>query len=91
MSGTKKILVCLPDELLETVDLITTDDKMNRSQVVREAMRLYITERHKRLNRERMIYGYQEMASINSDIAEECYCADCEILCNYEKRLREME
>ena len=53
----KKILVSLPDSLLQEVDAIVPIEKKNRSEFIREAMKLYIRERHRIEIREKMKKG----------------------------------
>ncbi len=91
MSQIKKILISLPDTLLREVDSIITVEKTNRSEFVREAMRLYIHERRRIEMRDKMKKGYQEMAEINLKLAEFCFEVDCELHYNYEEKLAECE
>jgi chorismate synthase len=56
----KKILVSLPDSLLREVDEIVAIEKKNRSEFIREAMKLYIRERHRLEIKEKMKKGYEE-------------------------------
>jgi CopG family transcriptional regulator / antitoxin EndoAI len=87
----KKILISLPDNLLKEVDNLVSEEKTNRSEFVREAMRLYIRERRKIEMRDCMKTGYQEMAEINIKLAEMCFDADNDQQKIYEDRLGEME
>lgn len=87
----KKILISLPDNLLEEIDYIVSTEKTNRSKFVREAMKLHIRERKKIKVRERMKKGYQDMANVNVEFARICFSADCEQLLKYEQRLGELE
>lgn len=91
MAETKKIMITLPDSLLEEVDIIASMEKKNRSQFIREAMRLYIREREKRQIRENMKKGYMEMAKINLMLAEMALEAENDSLMVYETRLAERE
>ncbi len=91
MAEIKKILVSLPDNLLKEVDSIASLEKINRSEFVRKAMKLYIRERRKIEMRDRMIKGYQEMAEINVKLTEICLEADNDQQLNYEERLGELE
>jgi CopG family transcriptional regulator/antitoxin EndoAI len=91
LSQIKKILISLPDTLLREVDSIITVEKTNRSEFVREAMRLYIHERSRIEMRDKMKKGYQEMAEINLKLAEFCFEVDCELHYNYEEKLAECE
>ncbi len=91
MSQYKKIMVSIPDNLLEEIDNMVNVEKTNRSELVREAMILYLRERRKIRLREEMKLGYEEMAEINLKLAEVCLVADNEQQCKYEERLGEME
>ncbi|WP_130807719.1 CopG family ribbon-helix-helix protein [Senegalia massiliensis] len=87
MAESKKIVVSMPKTLLNEIDGIVSIEKKNRSEFIREAMRLYIRERKKIQIRERMKVGYREMANINLALAEIGIEADnCE-LCDYESKL----
>ena len=83
MSGHKKILVSLPNSLLQEVDDIVGLDRKDRSEFIRDAMKCYIKERQKDEIREKMRKGYEEMANINSQLTEESD-SDIEALLNYE-------
>ncbi|MDF2523404.1 MAG: putative transcriptional regulator, CopG family [Clostridiales bacterium] len=91
MAEIRKILISLPDNLLKEVDSIVSVEKINRSEFVREAMKLYIRERRKIEMRDWMKKGYQEMAEINLKLAEIFFDADNDQQQNYEERLGEME
>ncbi len=91
LAQLKKILISLPDSLLQEVDSIVTVEKINRSEFVREAMKLYIKERRRIEMRDVMKKGYQEMAEINLKLAEMCFDVDSEMQLNYEEKLAECE
>lgn len=91
MAELRKILISLPDNLLKEVDSIVSVEKINRSELVREAMRLYIRERRKIEMRDKMKKGYQEMAEINVKLAEMCFEADNDQHDKYVDRLGELE
>lgn len=76
MSETKRIMISLPQNLLQEVDGLVEKEKSNRSEFVRQAMKLYLYERKKRLIREMMQQGYMEMAKINLNIASEAFEAE---------------
>lgn len=87
MAESKKIVVSMPKTLLNEIDGIVSIEKKNRTEFIREAMKLYIREREKIQIKEHMKIGYREMASINLAISEmgiEQY--DYE-LCDYEAKL----
>jgi CopG family transcriptional regulator/antitoxin EndoAI len=73
VSEKKRIVVNIPHQLLEQVDGIAQREQTNRSEVIREAMRLYVTERRKYDIRMAMQQGYLEMARINLRIASESF------------------
>jgi CopG family transcriptional regulator/antitoxin EndoAI len=91
LAELRKILVSLPDNLLKEIDNIVSVEKTNRSEFVREAMKLYIREKRKIQLRDSMKKGYQEMAEINIRLAEMCVDADCNQHQKYEERLGELE
>ncbi len=91
MAELKKILISLPDNLLKEVDNIVSVEKTNRSEFVREAMKLYLREKRRIQMRDRMKKGYQEMAEINICLAEMCMGADSDQQIKYEERLGELE
>lgn len=76
MSRQRKILISVPDSLLTEVDDFANSQNINRSEFIREAMRLYIKERKKAQLRDMMKKGYEEMAEINLEIAGFCAGAD---------------
>lgn len=76
MAELRRIMISIPNALLQEVDGIIAMDKLSRSQFVREAMRLYIEERKRKAVRDMMKKGYQEMAVINLTLAEEGLLAD---------------
>ncbi len=78
MPETKRIMISLPDILLDEVDGIVASEKRTRSEFIREAMRLYLQERKKRQIREKMQRGYIEMARLNLNLANEALEAENE-------------
>ncbi|MBZ4688334.1 MAG: CopG family transcriptional regulator / antitoxin EndoAI [Clostridia bacterium] len=89
MAGVKRIMISLPESLLEEVDGLANIEQRNRSEFIREAMRCYIAEKKKRSLREQMKKGYQEMAKINLSLAVENYEAENEVQDYYEEKLAE--
>ncbi|WP_188432678.1 CopG family ribbon-helix-helix protein [Kroppenstedtia guangzhouensis] len=69
-------MISLPQQLLQEVDGMVEKENSNRSEFVRQAMKLYLYERKKRLIREMMQRGYMEMAKINLNIASESFEAE---------------
>jgi len=87
MAETKRIMISLPNTLLEEIDGIVSIERKNRSEFIREAMKLYIRERQKIQIREKMKNGYREMSQINLAIAEMGIEEDIYELCKYEVKL----
>lgn len=89
MSGIKRIMISIPEQLLEEVDGLVSLEKRNRSEFIREATKLYIAEKKKRRMRDQMKQGYQEMAQINLKLAAENYEIENEVQGYFEERLAE--
>lgn len=89
LSNLKKVMISLPNNLLEEIDSIVSIEKTNRSEFVRQAMSFYI--RHKLALENDMKKGYSEMAKVNLEIANMCLQADNEICAQYENWLAESE
>ncbi len=89
MPGVKRIMISLPESLLEEVDGLASLEKRNRSEFIREAMKLYISERKRKTLREQMQKGYQEMAEINLSLAMENYEVETEVQKFYDNKLAE--
>lgn len=89
MSDVKRIMISIPESLLKEVDTLVSMEKRNRSEFIREAMRLYISERKRRTIREQMKKGYQEMAKINLAFALESYELESEVQTYYDEKLAE--
>ncbi|MFB5190840.1 CopG family ribbon-helix-helix protein [Alicyclobacillus fastidiosus] len=67
------MVVYVPEQLLEQVDGFARTDSANRSEIVREALRMYVTAHRKNDIREQMQQGYLEMARLNLRIASESF------------------
>ena len=61
MPQLKKILITLPNSLLEEVDALALQENTNRSEFIREAMKYYIKYKKNLEIKERLKKGYQEM------------------------------
>ena len=84
MAQVKRVIISLPDSLLAEIDCIAAAENLNRSEIVREAMKLYLAERRRHLLREQMKRGYLEMATINLSLAIEQYRLESEVASEYE-------
>ena len=92
MSGSnKKILISLPEPLIEEMDSIANQDHTNRSRIIREAIHNYIEEKRKSELRAVMKSGYLEMGKINLKIAEMCFETENIDGFVYEEKLSECE
>ncbi len=87
MAEKKRIVVSVPDSLLEEVDYIVKLEKRNRSEFIREAMKAYLRERKRMEMREIMKHGYKDMAAINLVYAEMGIDVDLSCLEKYESEL----
>lgn len=74
--NTKRIMISIPTKLLLEVDSVVQTDNTNRSEIIRNAMKLYLSERKKQHIRESMQRGYMEMADINLNLASEALHAE---------------
>ena len=79
MAELRRIMISIPNNLLQEVDGIVAMEKLSRSQFVREAMRQYLEERRRKAARDMMRRGYEEMAAINLLLAEEGLAVDAEV------------
>ncbi len=91
MSQVKRIMISLPDTLLAEVDGLAAAEQLNRSEFIREAMKLYIAERKRLLLREQMKKGYLEMAKINLALAVEHHRLEVEAARIYEQPVAEVK
>jgi len=71
MAISKRIVLTVPESLLQQVDGLAAMERVDRSALIREAVRIYVEERKKRDLLEQMKLGYQEMAGLNLTLAEE--------------------
>lgn len=72
-NNTIRIVISLPQNLLQEVDGVVEIEALNRSELIRKAMRLYLLEREKQVLRENMQKGYMEMANINLNLSLESF------------------
>ena len=91
MARNKKILISLPDSLLSEADIIANRQNINRSEFIREAMRLYIREKKKNEIVSKLKKGYEEMGQFNLEYSDFCLQADNTELLLYEDKLAECE
>ncbi|KAB2951836.1 ribbon-helix-helix protein, CopG family [Heliorestis acidaminivorans] len=87
MPDLKRIQVTLPETLLTELDRVLMAEKMNRSQLIREAVNLYMIEHKRKVLRDQMRRGYIEMARINLELALEGFTAEVDVERLFEARL----
>ncbi|MDR7856570.1 CopG family transcriptional regulator [Tissierella sp.] len=87
MVETRRIVVSLPNSLLEEVDVMVPMEYKNRSECVIDAMKLFIQEKKKVEIIEKLKEGYKAMSQINLDFAEMGIEQDNLDLAMYEARL----
>ncbi|MGB9808937.1 MAG: ribbon-helix-helix protein, CopG family [Caldanaerobacter sp.] len=82
---------CSHGPFYQLLHVLAAMENRNRSEFIREAMKLYIRERKKAQIRESMKKGYMEMAAINSELAELGLTAENECFTGYEMKLKKCE
>ncbi|NLL51491.1 MAG: CopG family transcriptional regulator [Peptococcaceae bacterium] len=87
MAETRRIVVCLPENIIEEVDDIVSMEKRDRSDFIKEAIYSVLLERRKAGLREQMRQGYLEMAQINLTLAKDLCQAEEEATIRYERKL----
>ncbi len=87
MAQAKRIMVSLPNSLLQEVDGIVRRETGNRSAFIREAMLLLITERRCRERMEGYRLGYEKVGKLNLALAEDGLEEDSRDLEKYENNL----
>lgn len=85
----KRVQIMMPVKLLAEIDRMAQEKRINRSQVIQNAVQLYIMEKNPSGLQEKLRVGYQIMAELNLKLAEEGN--DEEILADYERQLAEAE
>lgn len=91
MAEVKKILISVPEALLQEVDAQVSCEQVSRSRLIQRAVRFYLSEQKKARQLQQMKTGYREMADINLELAEICFLADCQQAESYEEKLAECD
>ena len=91
MGDHKKILLSLPDSLVESLDRLAKREHTSRADLIRNGLSRFAREEEQKELYEQMRAGYQEMGEINLSLAEGALFADTEQIVNYEERLSECE
>ena len=67
----EKIILSIPNDLLQDVNLVSERLKKNRSQLIRQAIAEFLNQIKQKEFEELMAEGYQESSSMNSDIIKD--------------------
>lgn len=70
MSSSRRIMISVPQNLLQEVDVAVSSVSGSRSEFIRAALRMYLDEKRRLEMRERLRRGYVEMGSLNLALAE---------------------
>jgi CopG family transcriptional regulator/antitoxin EndoAI len=79
----RRVVVLLPESLLEEVDKVAQKEYSSRSAFIRAAMTYLLAEKRRAEMREKMIAGYQKMGPLNLKLAEEGISQDLQEIDDY--------
>lgn len=79
----RRVVVLLPESLLEAVDKVADKEYSSRSAFIRAAMQHLLEERMLAEKREKMAFGYEMMGPINLELAEEGISEELEEIDHY--------
>ncbi|MBQ6895551.1 MAG: ribbon-helix-helix protein, CopG family [Clostridia bacterium] len=91
MARQKKILISIPDSLLDEADNMAYSQNINRSEFIRDAIKSYIREKKKKEIAQKLKKGYEEMGNLNLEYSEYSIGSDNTQIQLYEKSLAECE
>jgi len=91
LGNLKRVMISLPNQLLQEVDGYVKKSSGNRSEFIREAMKSYLEEKKRQEIREQLKSGYLEMSAINLQLADEGIKCDGPTIYFYEEKLAESE
>lgn len=91
MARQKKILISIPDSLLDEADNMAYSQNINRSEFIRDAIKSYIREKKKKEIAQKLKKGYEEMGLLNLEYSEYSIGPDSTQLKLYEKSMAESE
>jgi CopG family transcriptional regulator/antitoxin EndoAI len=91
MARQKKILISIPDSLLDEADNMAYSQNINRSEFIRDAIKSYIREKKKKEIAQKLKKGYEEMGNLNLEYSEYSIESDNTQMQLYEKSLAECE
>lgn len=70
MERKRKIQLVLPENVVHELDSVARRQNVDRSGLIREATRLYLTQRYREDLREQLKEGYEAMGSLNLELAD---------------------
>ncbi len=91
MAQAKRVMVSMPDSLLQEVDRFVRRETGNRSAFVREAVLLLMDQRMRKERLERCRIGYERTGKLNLELAEDGFDGDSSDFEIYEEYLMERE
>ncbi len=87
----RKVSLSISDSLLCELEMQAKLENKSRSEFIALAVKKYLREKSRVIQKENMVRGYREMGSINLIIAEESLLSDESALNIYEEFLSESE
>lgn len=91
MTQRKKIEFTVPASLLKDINRLAKSNGISQDEFISRAVSKYIAEFKYNNLRKQLEKGYEEMAAINIEWAENCLAADSECQLDYEEKLSECE
>ena len=91
MPQNKKILLSLPEELLESLDEMAYAAGVCRTDFIRNLLSEGVQTKKRSELRKQLEQGYTQMGKINLGLAEMCFDADTEAWQTSEENLSESE
>lgn len=89
MSEMRKVMITLPENLLQEVDAVVQAEKKNRSEFIRDILMGYLQKRKRKETEELLKQGYLQLAQIHREIAEVAVAVENEALETYEQNIVE--
>ena len=79
----RRVVVLLPESLLEAVDKVADKEYRSRSAFIRAAMQHLLEEKMLSEKREKMAFGYRKMGPLNLELSEEGISEEMEEMDRY--------
>ena len=91
MANSEKITVRLPSAIVKEADQLAKIENLERSELIAKIIRCYLQEKCFGENLRSLQEGYEEMASINTALAELGMSIDLPLLEDYEGKISESD